>query len=252
MGVYRTHKKKNFTIISNTILQDKNLSLKAKGMLCVVWSLPEVWEYSERGLATIFKEGRDAIRSTLDELEDAGYLVRTKKRTNGKWDCDYDWYDEPIKRRGRENVVGKTDPTNPTIIKNVNKETKSNNNTINSIIVRPEDGIQKPVGMNVRIARAFEHWGKVMGVKMKSTKLNGLACKRLIEFCGGDEEQLCRVISALPTMIKEEGKYAIRVADFVELEQKWNKIMAWGRAKAIAQQTKVEEKKADEEYRPFD
>lgn len=248
MGVMRTHKKKNYTVISNTILRDEKISLKAKGMLCVVWSLPDKWEYSVKGFEAIFKEGRDAIISTLDELEDAGYLVRTKYQNDkGQWDCDYDWYDEPC----RKTRYGKPVTENPTQLNKENQVKKSNNNTINSIIVRPEDGVQKPVGMNVRIARTFEHWGKVMGVKMKSTKLNGLACKRLIEFCGGDEEQLCRVISALPTMIKEEGKYAIRVADFVELEQKWNKIMAWGRAKAIAQQTKVEEQKADEEYKPF-
>ena len=66
--------------MSNVHLRDKALSLKAKGLLSLILSLPDGWEYSIKGLAAISKEGRDGINSGLQELEAAGYLVRKPLR----------------------------------------------------------------------------------------------------------------------------------------------------------------------------
>ena len=68
------NKTKNFTIIDNTILQDKNLSLKARGLLCFMLHLPETWIFTEKGLATVTGEGLKSIKSGLKELEDNKYL----------------------------------------------------------------------------------------------------------------------------------------------------------------------------------
>lgn len=65
--------------MSNYHLRDKNLSLKAKGLLSVMLSLPEDWDYSISGLCSILKENKTAIKSALRELQDNGYVVVTKK-----------------------------------------------------------------------------------------------------------------------------------------------------------------------------
>lgn len=72
MAIIRVEKQKNYTVMSNHHLQDGNLSLKAKGLLSMMLSLPEDWVYSVEGLVSLCKEGRDAVRSALAELEDAG------------------------------------------------------------------------------------------------------------------------------------------------------------------------------------
>lgn len=78
MPVIRVHKESNYTVLSNEPLREKKMSLKAKGMLCVMLSLPDDWNYSISGLESICSEGPKAIRTTLKELEDFGYLYREK------------------------------------------------------------------------------------------------------------------------------------------------------------------------------
>ena len=80
MAVFRVEKTGNFTVMANHHLRDKNLSLKAKGLLSIFLSLPETWSYSIKGLARICKEGVDAIRTALKELIQAGYVVCSRKR----------------------------------------------------------------------------------------------------------------------------------------------------------------------------
>ena len=83
MAVFRVEKTKDFTIMSNYHLRDKNLSLKAKGLLSQMLSLPEEWNYTLAGLAHINKESKDAIRSAVNELEQAGYITRRQTTTEG-------------------------------------------------------------------------------------------------------------------------------------------------------------------------
>ena len=83
MSVFRIEKTKDFTIMSNYHLRDKNLSLKAKGLLSQMLSLPEEWDYTLAGLAHINKESKDAIRTTILELEKAGYITRHQTTTEG-------------------------------------------------------------------------------------------------------------------------------------------------------------------------
>ena len=83
MAVFRVEKTKDFTVMSNYHLRDKNLSLKAKGLLSQMLSLPEEWDYTLSGLAHINKENRDAIRTAILELENAGYITRRQTTTEG-------------------------------------------------------------------------------------------------------------------------------------------------------------------------
>ena len=80
MAVFRIERTRDYTVMSNHHLRNANLSLKAKGLLSMMLSLPEDWNYTTRGLAKICKEGVDAIGAALRELEAAGYIVRHKLR----------------------------------------------------------------------------------------------------------------------------------------------------------------------------
>lgn len=75
-AVFRVNKDRNYTVMSNYHLNDKNISLKAKGLLSQMLSLPDTWDYTLRGLAAINKERIDAIRTAVLELEQHGYITR--------------------------------------------------------------------------------------------------------------------------------------------------------------------------------
>ena len=80
MAVFRVERNTGYTVMSNHHLRNKELTLKAKGLLSQMLSLPEDWDYTLRGLARISTEGVDAIRTVIRELEDLGYLERHRKR----------------------------------------------------------------------------------------------------------------------------------------------------------------------------
>ena len=80
MSVFRVEKSKGYTVMSNHHLRNHTLSLKAKGLLSQMLSLPEDWDYTLQGLAQINKESIDAIREAVRELERAGYIKRSRER----------------------------------------------------------------------------------------------------------------------------------------------------------------------------
>ena len=96
MSVFRINKTKNYTIMSNYHLQDKNLSYKAKGLLSFMLSLPSDWDYSLSGLVAISKESKDCIRSILNELKVNHYLQIEKQRGDkGLFEYNYLIYEIP-------------------------------------------------------------------------------------------------------------------------------------------------------------
>lgn len=99
VAVFRIERNRDYTVMSNHHLRDTELSLKSKGLLSMMLSLPEEWNYTTRGLAAICKEGADCIGSALRELEQAGYIVRNRIRdSKGKiMDVEYIIYETPHK-----------------------------------------------------------------------------------------------------------------------------------------------------------
>lgn len=96
MSVFRINKDKNYTVMSNYHLRDKNLSYKAKGLLSFMLSLPDDWDYSMNGLCKVSKENVRAIRSTLHELEEFGYLARERTQNEkGQFGYNYSIYEYP-------------------------------------------------------------------------------------------------------------------------------------------------------------
>lgn len=97
MSFHRNNRTRDFTVMGNIHLRDKNLSLKAVGLLSKMLSFNDSWQFSTRGLAAICKEGPDAILSTLKELEENGYLVRHRSRDDkGRLvTTEFDIYESP-------------------------------------------------------------------------------------------------------------------------------------------------------------
>lgn len=97
MSIVRVHKTKNFTIMSNHHFKEKKMSLKAKGLLSLMLSLPDDWNYSISGLVKLSKDGKDGVMSALSELEKFGYLTRVKTTDNkGRFNgIEYNIFEEP-------------------------------------------------------------------------------------------------------------------------------------------------------------
>ena len=97
MAVFRVERTNNYTVMSNYHLRDKTISFKAKGLLSMMLSLPEKWDYTLQGLAYINREQIDAIRQAVHELERAGYIVRVRERdSRGRLrGAEYTIYEQP-------------------------------------------------------------------------------------------------------------------------------------------------------------
>lgn len=99
MAILRNASRGKYTVLNNGIFRDENLSAKSLGILAKMLSLPDNWEFSETGLCSIFKkDGRDSIRSGLKELEENGYLVRSRVRDESGKLISVEWTvsDQPM------------------------------------------------------------------------------------------------------------------------------------------------------------
>jgi len=114
MAVFRIEKTRDYTVMSNHHLRDKSLSLKAKGLLSLMLSLPEEWDYTTKGLARICKDGVDSICAGVRELEEHGYVIRQRVRNpNGQLGAiEYTILEQP---RPPEPEPGKPERENPVL-----------------------------------------------------------------------------------------------------------------------------------------
>ena len=132
MAIFRIERTRDYTVMSNHHLRNGKLSLKAKGLLSMMLSLPEDWNYTTRGLAKICKEGVDAIGGALRELETAGYIVRhqLRDRQGRISDTEYVIYEQP-------------QPKNP----DTPQPDTASPDTENPDMVRPD--MEKPAELNI-------------------------------------------------------------------------------------------------------
>lgn len=97
MSVVRIHKNSDYTVMSNYHFREKDMSLKAKGLLSLMLSLPEDWDYSIAGLVTLSSDKETSVRNALNELEDFGYLERKPVKEKGKIiDWEYNIFEKPL------------------------------------------------------------------------------------------------------------------------------------------------------------
>lgn len=139
MATFRVNKNKDYTIMSNHHLRDKNLSLKAKGLLSFMLSLPENWDYSINGLVAVSKEGKKAIRAAIKELEDTHYLKRERNQYDkGRFDYDYLVFETPYTQKGyMDNGHTDNEPqknTKETTIDNKDKKDKPIHNLVRALV----------------------------------------------------------------------------------------------------------------------
>lgn len=140
MAIFRTHKNQNYTVMSNYHLKEKNMSLKAKGLLSVMLSLPDDWDYSLAGLVAICKENETAVKSALKELKDFGYIRIDKLMPNetesGRIEYVYNVFEQPQniikqehKKQGLENQPLENQPIENQVQLNTNKQNTKELNT---------------------------------------------------------------------------------------------------------------------------
>ena len=134
MAVFRIEKTRDYTVMANHHLRNTALSLKAKGLLSLMLSLPEDWDYTTKGLARICRDGVDSICATVRELEDAGYIIRERVRNaNGRLgSIEYTILEQP---RPPEPKPGKPEQENPAQL-----NTKGSSNQISNTDLSSTEG----------------------------------------------------------------------------------------------------------------
>lgn len=216
MATYKIHKTKDYTVMSTSHLRDKNMSFKAKGLLSVMLSLPEEWDYSMNGLVAISKENLTAVRNTLQELEELGYLIRERKQNEkGQYDYEYHIYETPntetpqLEKPYAGNLYTDNPHTDEPIQSITNKlnTNKSITNELNKENKKKEskgsfDRIIEAYTEDEKIIDLLQEWLKVRkakraamtdrAVKMNIEKLDELAAKSKMTVNEYLSEVICR------------------------------------------------------------
>ena len=154
MATFRVNKTSDYTVISNYHLREKGMSLKAKGLLTLMLSLPENWDYSISGLASICAENETAIKTGLNELKKFGYLriskiFPNKKRGNKKIEYVYEIFEKPLKEDKKQ------------------KEQKTEEQTLESQVVENQGVENLPLE-----SQAVENQGQLSTKELNTNKLN--------------------------------------------------------------------------------
>lgn len=150
MAIFRINKTNNYTVMSNYHLKEQRLSLKAKGLLSVMLSLPENWNYSIKGLVAICKENETSIKTALTELKQMGYLKITKLTPNqtesGRYEYIYDVYEEAkqdTEKQGIEILPLENQHVENICLNKINNDKKLNNKELNNIYINEFEEIWK-------------------------------------------------------------------------------------------------------------
>lgn len=142
MSVIRVEKTKNYTVMSNYHFKEKDMSLKAKGLLSLMLSLPDNWDYSIAGLVAICKENETAIKSALKELQQFGYVkidkIMPDKTESGRIEYVYNIYEKP-KQEGKKQDVENLPLEN----QHVENHTQLSINELNTNKLSTKDNIYK-------------------------------------------------------------------------------------------------------------
>lgn len=199
MSVYKIHKAKNYTVMCNTHLRELKMSLKAKGLLSVMLSLPDDWNYTIDGICSLCVESESAIKSALMELKTFGYLIVTKKMPNetksGRIEYVYDIFEEPqkqgVEKQEGENLCVENPPLLNTNIQNTNilntnniikEEESAHAVTLDNVIDSQKKCLRKPLREFVKMRKAIK--------KPLTTYGLSLLLGNLFKLANTDEEQV--------------------------------------------------------------
>ena len=189
MATFRVNKTSDYTVISNYHLREKGMSLKAKGLLTLMLSLPENWDYSISGLASICAENETAIKTGLNELKKFGYLriskiFPNKKRGNKKIEYVYEIFEKPLKEDKKQ------------------KEQKTEEQTLESQVVENQGVENLPLE-----SQAVENQGQLNTKELNTNKLNTkeVSTKEYI-YVKNEFSRLCEAIKTKWIKIAHEYK----------------------------------------------
>lgn len=195
MSVIRVEKATNYTVMSNYHFKEKNMSLKSKGLLSLMLSLPENWDYSIAGLVAICKENETSIKSALDELKQFGYLKVIKKMPNkqngGRIEYEYIVYEkkQDIEKQGVENLGVEFQGVENQIQYN-NKQLNTNNKIINNIYSEILDYLNEKAETRYRnVESNFKHIKARMNEGFKIEDFKVVIDKKCQEWKGSEFEK---------------------------------------------------------------
>ena len=181
MSVVRVHKTANYTVMSNYHFKEKGMSLKAKGLLSLMLSLPDSWDYNVSGLVKLSKDGKDSVMSALAELEKFGYLTR-ERLVNDKGQfsgIEYNIFEEPQPQNpiAEKPISGKEKAEKPTA---ENRE-QLNTNSINHLLDKIFDILNTNDAELIAYYRDYIRMREEMNAPLTENGLESLVkrCKRL-------------------------------------------------------------------------
>lgn len=249
MAVFRVNKNKNYTVMSNYHFRDKNLSLKAKGLLSQMLSLPEDWDYTVAGLCAINKEKEASIKSALNELKELGYLKVTKLMPNqtksGRIEYVYDIYEiptqqcdnQPIEKQGIENQ-----PVENPIQLNTNILSTNKQNTYNSTTKVVEEAEPRTTYGNENINRMYDLWEEMFGYRPKNSLDNRRAVYNMLRAKDKGEQWLVDTMRLLQGAQNDKyaGKDINGISNFKELSYNCEKVWKWGSSRARQVKSSIE------------
>lgn len=224
MAVFRIEKTRDYTVMANHHLRNTKLSLKAKGLLSLMLSLPEDWDYTTKGLAKICKDGVDSICSTVNELEEHGYVIRERIR-NAKGqltDIQYTILEQPKPPQPEQEKPKQENPVlgNP-ILEEPEQENpaqlntkKSSNQGLNTDLSNTE--VSNPIQSNPYEAEPQAADG--MGMDMRSAReiyqeiiLDNIEYRHLVQNNQIDKERLDELVELIVDTVCSARK-TIRIA----------------------------------------
>lgn len=214
MSVFRINKTKDYTVMSNSHLKEKEMSLKAKGLLSVMLSLPDTWDYSINGLVAISKENQTAIENTLKELKEFGYLrvdkIMPDKSNSGRIEYVYNIFETPQKQGGEKQALENLPLENQGVENRPQLNTnKSMTNELNIKNNKKEEKGKKPVAFDDIINNYTENetlrTALIEFIKMRKTVrkpvtshgLELLLTKKggLFDLSGGNDEIATQIVN---------------------------------------------------------
>lgn len=249
MAVFRVNKNKNYTVMSNYHFKDKNLSLKAKGLLSQMLSLPDDWDYTIAGLCAINKEKESSIKSALSELKEQGYLKVTKFMPNqtesGRIEYRYDIYEFPCQytlnqdseKQGIENL-----PVENPIQLNTNILSTNKQNTYNSTTKVVEEAEPRTTYGNENINRMYDLWQDMFGYRPKNSLENRRAVYNMLRAKDKGEQWLIDTMRLLQGAQNDKyaGKDINGISNFKELSYNCEKVWKWGSSRARQVKSNIE------------
>ena len=247
MAKFKVNKTKDYTIMSNYHLKEKNMSLKAKGLLSVMLSLPDNWDYSIAGLVAISQENETAIKSALSELKQFGYLEVIKLMPNesetGRIDYIYNVYEKP-KQEGEKQEVENLpleilEVENQGQLNTNNKILNNKSNNMNIISTINNNGI--PIVNQNKQDTIYDFLEKNFG-----RTLNGIEIEMIREW---NDNELTRYAIKQAVL---NGKYNVKYINTILVNYKNNSITTVQQAQEDEKKFKIRNKKIEHKPEWFD